>query len=304
MTKKIAILIWVTVITITACQKTSNTPNNNPPPTDTTKPEQKDTAYLLKSLFGYTYNQDGTTIIDSFLITWTYDSKRRPLLKVIGNYITPLKDTVNYSYSANQSSSHEVTYLNGILFTDVTQTVYLNSSGDPDSSIGNYMNLEVSNGVQTRRYRTDVYFYFYNSSGLDTLESGYTLVDNTITQTRAKRLTYKGTELDSVLLYWDDSLATLADIYLYRSGDLMKSILYSNNAALGTQEYTYDNAASGGLAVYSEIPHLVKTQIVNFPPTPAYTITSDYTFDDVNRVKTWTMKQDGVLREKYFCTYY
>jgi len=302
MVKKIAILILIAGTTI-GCQKTSNQPNNNPPPTDTTKPEQKDTAYLLKTLFGYSYDQDGTTLIDSFLISWTYDSKRRPLVKLIRNYITPLKDTFTYSYGANQSSSRYVVYLNDILFTDVSQTIYLNSAGQADSSVTNYMNLDVLNGVQTQRFRTDVSYNFYNSSGLDTLETGYKIENGTRSFAGSRRLIYKGTELDSILQY-QDSLVTLSDIYLYQNGDELKSIWYSNNVMAGTQDYTYDAVSSGGLSVYSEIPHLVKSQTVSSPPTPPYTITSDYTFDDANRVKTWTMKQDGVLREKYFCTYY
>ena len=118
---KIGFAICPVLFILTISCKKSNDQINTPPVTDATKPPvvNVDTSTLLKSDQEYSYS--GTVIVDSELMQWNYDDRRRVTQKTyaFGNS----NDTTRYAYLNDRYTEIFEGHTNGSL-RNISNSVY------------------------------------------------------------------------------------------------------------------------------------------------------------------------------------
>jgi hypothetical protein len=300
--KTLIYLIAFFLLSLAACKKTNTEPHIDPPPvvTDSAKQENPDTAYLRKSDLYYAYDISGTNIIDSALTFWTYDSKGRPLVTVRNGFGSGSVDSVFSSYGVNTRTNKTILYHNNSLYYDLTSVTFLNASGNPDSMIST---SHYYDGTPSPQY--SFYYYHYNEKSQDTLENGYTVVNNISGQFFKNRLTYANNFLDSSISYFGDTTAVW-DIKLFDANNLTREIQYMNGAVWVNITYTHYDILSGGFYEYLGDRQLTQSVAQDYPGSPVDNRTDDYTytFDSSHRVIAMNRSQKNIILQKDFFSYY
>jgi hypothetical protein len=294
------------LVVFISCQK-STVSNGNPPPTDTTKHEKPDTAYLKKTQKFYTLGATIDQYLDSGFTTWTYDNQGRMLSEI--TFSQSYKDSTFYSYNGNQqvrkggsaSPGHYMSF-------ESTETFFNNSAGKPDSTMSVTNTINIDGGNTTNDSTTNIVYYYYDANNNDTLVEGFSVQNNIKNQISKTRKTYVGSQLDSVIDYKASDLTTINSIAKYVDGDLISVYVNTGIGHSLVITNTFYDILAGGFTRYDNPPgkHLLKTQTESYDSAPpSFSSTATYTFDAANRVSTVLYSQDNnPPNEKFVYSYY
>ena len=257
------------------------------------------------------YSYNGSILVDSELMQWTYDDQRR-VTQMTYAFVNS-NDTTRYTYLNDRYIATFNGNTKGSLRAIRIDVYYLGPEVRVDSMLSSLTGYGIEAGTN---YNSATYFN-YNQENQVTLEMHFSGIQTGSYPDDSIRYFYTGANLDSAVIWtpYPDSGMQKNMVDYFSNGDLSSQPYYENNVLGGVTSFTYTNIPTGGLYIvyvtdvaflsFFRTTHLKSESTTNyaiFIGTQIYSYT--YELDAANRVKTMISSTNGVADQKRVFTYY